>query len=43
MTSLERLGREQVVGTPLAKVAFELVDAVWVQDKRIREIVGDAG
>jgi hypothetical protein len=39
----EALGREQVVGTPLAKIAFEFVDAVWVQDLRIREIVGDAG
>jgi len=34
------LPREAVVGTPIAKVAFEMVDAVWLQDGRIREIVG---
>jgi hypothetical protein len=37
------LARDEVVGTPVAKVAFDLVDAVWLQDVRIREIVDDAG
>jgi len=36
------LSRDAVVGTPLAKLAFDLVDAVWVHDSRIREIVQDA-
>ena len=34
--------RDAVVGTPLAKLAFDLVDAVWVHDSRIREIVQGA-
>jgi len=33
------LAREDVVGTPLAQVAFDIVDAVWLQDDRIVEIV----
>jgi hypothetical protein len=37
------LSREGVVGTPLAKIAFDMVDAVWLHDGRIKEIVGDAG
>ena len=37
------LARAAVIGTPLAKVAFDIVDAVWIQDSRIREIVGHAG
>src|SRR5262245_4699269 len=37
------LTRDAVLGTPLAKAAFDLVDAVWVQDSRIREIVDAAG
>ena len=36
------LSRDAVVGTPLGKLAFDLVDAVWVHDSRIREIVQDA-
>ena len=32
------LPRAAVVGTPLAKVAFDIVDAVWIQDSRIRVI-----
>jgi hypothetical protein len=39
----QAMGRQQVVGTPLAKAAFEIVDAVWIQDDRIGEIVGEAG
>ena len=31
--------RDEVIGTTLAKQAFELVDAIWLQDKRIAEIV----
>jgi len=33
------LARDEVVGTPLATRAFELVDAIWLQDTRIAEIV----
>lgn len=33
------LTRSRVVGTPLARAAFELVDAVWLHDERIAEIV----
>jgi hypothetical protein len=32
------LSRGEVMDTPLAQVAFELVDAIWFQDKRIAEI-----
>jgi hypothetical protein len=38
----EVLGREDVIGTPTAKIAFDIVDAVWIQDDRIREIVDGA-
>lgn len=34
------LGRSQVIGTPLARAAFECVDAIWLHDERIAEIVG---
>jgi len=33
------LARHEVIGTPLATQAFELVDAIWLLDKRIAEIV----
>jgi len=36
------LTRAEVIGTPTAAVAFGIVDAVWIQDDRIREIVGGA-
>lgn len=36
----KNLSREDVVGTSLAHVAFDIVDAVWLQDERIAEIVG---
>ena len=39
----EALTRAEVIGTPTAKIAFDIVDAVWIQDDRIREIVGGAG
>jgi hypothetical protein len=37
------LSREAVIGTPLARIAFDIVDAVWLHDGRIKEIVGDPG
>jgi REP element-mobilizing transposase RayT len=36
------LRREEVVGAPLAKRVFEIVDAIWLQDGRIREVTGRA-
>jgi hypothetical protein len=38
----KRLARDEVVGTPLAQIAFTIVDALWVQDGRIAEVVGVA-
>src|SRR5262245_54709615 len=32
------LRRDEVLGSPLAKRAFEIVDAVWLQDSRISEL-----
>jgi hypothetical protein len=32
------LSREEVIGTPLAQQAFDIVDAIWSQDGRISEI-----
>src|SRR5262245_1130190 len=32
------LNRTDVIDTPLAKRLFELVDCVWLQDERIREL-----
>jgi len=37
------LKREAVIGTALARHAFDVVDAIWAQDDRIREIVGVPG
>jgi len=34
------LARDEVMGTPLAHVAFDMVDAIWLQDERIAEIAG---
>jgi hypothetical protein len=34
----KRLARVEVIGTPFASTAFEIVDAVWSQDERILEI-----
>jgi hypothetical protein len=36
------LARVEVIGTPLAEVAFSIVDAVWLQDERIAEVAGVA-
>ena len=33
------LAREEVIGTPFAEQAFELVDVIWLQDARIAELV----
>jgi hypothetical protein len=32
------LNRDEVIGTPLAQQAFDIVDAVWLQDARIAEL-----
>ena len=37
------VARAAVIGTPLAKFAFDIVDAVWIQDSRIGEIVDAQG
>jgi hypothetical protein len=34
------LRREEVIDTPLAKQAFDIIDAIWLQDQRIEEIRG---
>jgi len=34
----EVLSREQVIGKPIADVAFAVVDAVFIKDKRLEEI-----
>ena len=34
----ESLTRGGVLGTPLAKEVFAIVDAVWLQDERIRDL-----
>ena len=34
------LQRKEVVGTKLAVDVFELVDAIWLQDRRISEVTG---
>ncbi|HMG17917.1 MAG TPA: hypothetical protein VK573_04270, partial [Gemmatimonadales bacterium] len=36
------LARDQVLGSPWEQQAYDVVDAVWLNDERIREIVGDA-
>ncbi len=35
------LRRDEVVGTALAPHVFELLDAIWLKDRRISEVVGD--
>jgi hypothetical protein len=32
------LRRDEVIGTALAKQAFEVIDAIWLQDGRLAEI-----
>src|SRR5262245_33461262 len=39
---VRRLTRDDVVGTPLAGVVYSIVDAIWLQDSRIRGLHGDA-
>jgi len=34
------LGRDQVLGSSWEQEAYDVVDAVWLKDERIREIVG---
>ena len=34
------MGRDDVVGTPLAEAVFGMVDAVWAGDKRLGELIG---
>ena len=34
----ESLTRSEVLGTPLAKEVFDVVDAIWLQDERIRDL-----
>ena len=34
------LARDDVIGTALAQIAFDIVDAIWLQDVRIAEVVG---
>jgi len=35
------LPREDVIMTPLAQEVFEIIDAIWLDDKRIAEVTGD--
>jgi hypothetical protein len=34
------LVREDVVMTPLAQEVFEIIDTIWLDDKRIAEVTG---
>lgn len=34
------LRRDQVIGTPLATDVFAMLDAIWLQDGRVRELAG---
>lgn len=36
----QALGRDEVIGTPLAQVVFDMIDAIWLQDRRIAEVTG---
>jgi hypothetical protein len=37
------LERKEVIGTPKAKEAFRMVDAIWLGDKRIKEVTDCKG
>jgi len=37
------LSRAEVMGTPMAQQAFDIVDAIWEQDGRISEITAHEG
>lgn len=39
---VRRLAREDVMASPLADLAFAIVDAIWVQDARIQELHGSS-
>ncbi|ERJ39770.1 hypothetical protein [Burkholderia cepacia] len=32
------LAREQVIGTPLAPLVFQMIDALWITDPRIADV-----
>ena len=32
------MSREEVIGTPLAKQVFEMIDAIWLNDDRLDEV-----
>ena len=36
------LARDEVLGSPWEQEAYDVVDAVWMKDARISEIVADA-
>jgi hypothetical protein len=36
------LARDEVIGTSLARTAFDMVDAIWLQDERLAEVAGAA-
>ena len=38
----EQLAADQVLGSHWEQEAYDVVDAVWLKDERIREIVDDA-
>jgi hypothetical protein len=38
----QALTREQVIGSPLAKRVFDMVDTIWCGDERIMEVKGGA-
>jgi hypothetical protein len=37
------LRRDEVIGTPLAQRSFEVVDAIWAQDRRLAELAQTEG
>jgi hypothetical protein len=42
-TAATALGRTAVLGAPIAGQAFAIVDAIWLGDARVRELVAPAG
>ncbi|MDP3369894.1 MAG: hypothetical protein Q8M32_08600 [Brevundimonas sp.] len=38
----ESLTRARVLGTPLAKEVFAVIDAIWLQDERLRDLHPEA-
>jgi hypothetical protein len=41
-TPVRLLSREEVITTPLAEIVYAIIDAIWLQDPRLRELQGDA-